>query len=140
MVKIRNIVFAMLIVIFAVLVFLILGQGGKLPFFVIAGLGIIFALLGIVLIVLTVRLKEPKTQKIFFILAGGSAAGIPVCAILHNVVYALFFHGKGGGDEAVFFILAIIVCPTLFLLGTIGSIITMIYNSQKDTKAQRIEN
>ncbi|HAL45883.1 MAG TPA: hypothetical protein DCP47_08225, partial [Phycisphaerales bacterium] len=98
MVKIRSIIFAMLIVIFAVLVFLILGQGGKLPFSVIAGLGISFALLGIVLIALTVRLKELKTQKIFFILTGVSAAGIPVCAILHNVVYALFFHGKGGGD------------------------------------------
>ncbi|HBG77697.1 MAG TPA: hypothetical protein DDW84_02445 [Phycisphaerales bacterium] len=137
MVKIRSIIFAMLIVIFAVLVFLILGQGGKLPFSVIAGLGISFALLGIVLIALTVRLKELKTQKIFFILTGVSAAGIPVCAILHNVVYALFFHGKGGGDEAVFFILAIIMLPALFVIGTIGSIATLIYAAKLKTKSEK---
>jgi hypothetical protein len=128
--KVRNIIFSTLVVIFAVLVFLILGQGGKLPFFVLAGLGIIFALLGIVLVVLAIKLKEPRMQKIFFILTGGSAAGIPICVVLHNLVYAMFFHGKGG-DEAVFFILAIIVCPALFVIGTIGSIATLIYAKMK---------
>lgn len=143
MIKIRNTVFAMLIVILAVLVFGILGRnicsGHRLPFSVIAVLGIIFCVLGIVLVVLTVKLKEPKAQKIFFILTGGSAAGIPICAILHNVVYGLLilFFGKDfwgkGGDEAFFFILAIIVLPALFLLGTIGSIATLIYAAKLKT-------
>jgi len=137
MAKIRNIIFSTLVVILAVLVFLILGQGGKLPFSVIASLGIGFALLGIVLIALTVRLKESKMQKIFFILTGGSAAGIPACAILHNVVYALFFHEKGGGDEAVFFILAIIVLPALFVIGTIGSLAMLIYAAKLKTKSEK---
>jgi hypothetical protein len=134
--KIRNIIFSTLVVIFAVLVFWIVcrgrfcGQGLYLS--VIAMLGITFGLLGIVLAVLTAKLKEPKIQKIFFILTGGSAAGIPVCAILHNVVYGLFFHGKG--DEAVFFILAILVLPALFALGTIGTIATMIYAGKLKTK------
>jgi len=130
MAKIRSVVFAMLIVIFAVLVLGILGQGGKLPFSLIAVIGIIFALLGIILVALTVKLKEPRIRKIFFILTGGSAAGIPVCAILHNVVYATFFHGKGG-DEAVFFILAIIVCPALFLIGIMGCIAMLAYAKTK---------
>jgi hypothetical protein len=47
-----------------------------------------------------------------------------------NVVYALFilwfgagFWERHGSDEAVFFVLAIIVFPALFLLGAIGSIV-----------------
>jgi hypothetical protein len=136
MAKVRNIIFAAIVVTFALLVIGILGrnwQCGKLPFSVVAGLGILFCILAAVMLVLTVKIKEPKIQKIFFILTSGSAAGIPICAILHNVVYGLFFHGKGGGDEAVFFILAIIVLPALFLLGTIGSIATLIYAKMKNS-------
>ena len=68
-------------------------------------------------------------------MAGASAAGIPICAILHNLVYGLLiaWFGKGfwerhvpGGDEPVFFVLALLVCPALFLLGTVGSIVLLI--------------
>jgi hypothetical protein len=62
-------------------------------------------------------------------LAGASAAAIPVCALLHNVVYGLFlwWFGEGfwerhGADEPVFFLLAVVVCPALFLIGAVGSI------------------
>ena len=92
-VQIRNIVFAILIVIFAVLVFVILGRNicreHKLPFSVIAVLGIIFGLLGIVLVVLTIKLKESGIRKRFFMITGISAAGIPISVILHNVIYGL---------------------------------------------------
>jgi hypothetical protein len=64
-------------------------------------------------------------QKFFFILTGASAVCIPIFAILHNVVYGLFFHGKDG-DEAVFFILAVLVCPALFVLGMLGSLVLLI--------------
>jgi Ni/Fe-hydrogenase subunit HybB-like protein len=83
--------------------------------------------LGVTLTVLTVRLRETGIQKTLFMLTGVSAAAIPVCAILHNFVYGPLavrfgkeFWGPGG-DEPVFFVLAIFVCPALFLIGTAGS-------------------
>jgi len=50
--------------------------------------------------------------------------------VLHNVVYGLFFTGKQS-DEAVFFILALLVCPLLFAVGTLGSIICGIVGMKK---------
>ena len=91
--------------------------------------GSIFLLLGVALIVLTVREKVSGTLKKFFLLTGASSVGFLVFVLLHNAVYALFIHffGEGfwdriGGDEPVFFIMAIFVCPLGFLVGAIGSI------------------
>jgi hypothetical protein len=125
--KLRNIVLALLAAIFAVLMVSIFGLNERmslrhLPMFVLLAMACAFCVLGIVEVVLSVKIKEAKVKKLFFILAGASAAGIPVCAVLHNVVYGLFFAGKTG-DEAVFFILALIVCPILFIVGTLGSIV-----------------
>lgn len=132
--QIRNAIFYVLAPIFVILGMAI-GRLIRLPFFAIAVLAIVFGLLGLVLVVLTARLKEARIQKILLILAGASAAGIPICAILHNLVYGLFiaWFGKGfwdghapGGDEPVFFILALFVCPALFLIGTVGGIVLLI--------------
>ena len=130
--QIRNISFLVLVMIFALLVGLF-SLGGRLNWFptaLLIVLAIALAVLGLVVVVLTVRLNEVRTRKAFFLLAGGSAAGMPICALLHNVVYALFilWFGEGfwerhGKDEAVFFILAIVVCPALFVVGTIGSMV-----------------
>jgi hypothetical protein len=67
------------------------------------------------------------------LLAGASAAAMPICAVLHNVVYALFilWFGEGfwerhGADEPVFFLLAIVVFPALFVVGTVGSIVLLL--------------
>ena len=135
--QIRNAIFYVLVPIFALLVNEIAGGGALIhrPFPVIEVLAIAFGLLGVVVVLLTARLREARIQKIFFILAGASAAGIPICVILHNLVYALFivWFGEGfwerlgsGGDEPVFFILALLVCPALFLIGTVGSIVLLI--------------
>ncbi len=127
--QIRNAAFGALLVIFVMLVADVLGLGGrwgpKLPFSVMIYLAITFFALAAVLVALTVKLKEPGIRKLFFILTGVSAVGIPTCVILHNLVYALFFRGKGG-DEAVFFILAIFVLPALFVIGALGSIVLLI--------------
>lgn len=131
--QIRNAVFYVLVA----MVVAVLGmeQLMKLSFFVEATLAIAFGLLGLVLVVLTARLREARIQKIFFILTGASAAGIPICVILHGLVYRLFVAWFGEGfwerhtpydDEPVFFILAVFVCPTLFLIGTLGSIVLLI--------------
>jgi len=78
---------------------------------------------GILLLYLTLKRKIQGKLRLFLLLSGASAAGMPVFAILHNLVYALLVHfrGEGTGDEPFFFILAIIVCPIGLLTGLIGS-------------------
>tara|TARA_Y100000310_G_C20439740_1_gene695500 strand:+ start:305 stop:679 length:375 start_codon:yes stop_codon:yes gene_type:complete len=83
-----------------------------------AVLGFAFSILGIVLIILTLKSKLSKKQKTFLVLTGASASGILISAILHNLVSALF-----NIEEAFFFILAIIVLPIMFLVGVVGSLI-----------------
>jgi hypothetical protein len=85
--------------------------------------------LGTALIFLAVKANFTKISKTFFILAGSSAIGIVLGAMLHNLVYALFIKlfgegfWAGMGDEPVFFILSVIVCPIALLVGIIGSIV-----------------
>ena len=93
--------------------------------------GSIFLLLGVALIVLTIKEKVGGTLKKFFLLTGASSAGFFVFVLLHNFIYGLFIHFLGAdfwdriglGDEPVFFIMAIVVCPLGFLVGAIGSIV-----------------
>ncbi len=90
---------------------------------------IIFSLLGAFLIFLTTKSKIKGKHKKLLMLTGISAAGFFVSILLHNLLYALaivashiiilkyifeFLH-------AVFFIIAIVVCPLGYLIGTIGS-------------------
>jgi hypothetical protein len=93
--------------------------------------GVLLLVVGIVLILTTIKGKVTGKLKKFQLLAGASALGIPVFAILHNVVYMLgiMWFGEsafGNGDEPVFFILAAIVCPLGLLVGGIGTIIIRI--------------
>lgn len=95
---------------------------------------IIFSLLGAALIFLTAKSKIRGKHRKLLILTGVSAAGFFVSILLHNLLYALaivashiivlkyifeFLH-------AVFFILAIPVCPLGFLIGATGSTIIFI--------------
>jgi len=96
--------------------------------------GAVFFLLGVALIFFTVKEKVGGTLKKFLLLTGASAVGIPVSIFLHNAIYGLFilFFGVdfwdriGLGDEPVFFIIAIFVCPLAFLVGAIGCIVLAI--------------
>ncbi len=81
----------------------------------------VLAGLGVTLLVLTVKTKAGGMLKKFLLLTGASAVGLPVFAILHNVVSGLF-----NTEEPVFFIIAIIVCPIGFLVGVIGTIVLAI--------------
>ena len=90
--------------------------------------GAIFALLGVALIVFTLREKVEGLLKKFLLLTGASSAGLLVSVLLHNAIYGLFIYFFGedfwnGGDEPVFFIMATIVCPIGFLVGAVGSIV-----------------
>ena len=134
--QVRNAVFCGLVAIFAVLVAgIITGWGRRLgfamPFSAMIALAAAFVVLAVALVIITAKLKESRIRKSFFIVTGASAALIPIFAILHNLVYALCIKlgwgfGGTGGDEAVFFILAILVCPALFVLGALGSIVLLI--------------
>jgi hypothetical protein len=138
--RLRNITFFVLVSIFA-LVFTWFKPGWRFIRFsdsllIVVPLTII--VLGLVVVVLTVRLKETRIKKVFFLLAGASAAAIPICALLHNVVYGLFilWFGEGfwerhGTDEPVFFILAVVFCPVLFLVGTVGAVVFLAKDFQK---------
>ena len=90
--------------------------------------GAIFALLGVALIVFTLREKVEGLLKKFLFLTGASSAGLLVSVLLHNAIYGLFIYFFGedfwnGGDEPFFFIMAVIVCPIGFLVGAVGSIV-----------------
>jgi len=72
--------------------------------------------------------------KYFCILSISSLVGFFVFVVLHNVFYGL---GQIAADinilswvldflHAVFFIIATLICPTGFLIGVIGSIVTII--------------
>ena len=101
--------------------------------------GVVFFLLGVALIVLTVKEKIEGILKKFLLLTGASSAGFIVSILLHNAIYGLFIHFFGadfwnGGDEPVFFIMAIVVCPIGFLVGAVGSIVLAIKKGRMTEK------
>lgn len=80
--------------------------------------GVVLIGLGVTLLVLTVKTKVGGMLKKFLLLTGASVVGLPVFALLHNLVSGLF-----NTEEAVFFTIATIVCPIGFLVGAVGSIV-----------------
>jgi hypothetical protein len=136
----RNFLLLVLVILFAVLAAGI-ARAIKLPFAVLGVLGVLFGLLGVMLTVQTVRLRETRTRKILFMLTGVSATGIPVCVVLHNLVYALCIQLFGkefwgpNGDEPVFFILGVLILPVLFLIGAVASGILLIRKRMPDDDA-----
>ena len=104
-----------------------------LPIIIVSGS--VLLLLGVALIVLTVREKVTGLLKKFLLLTGASAAGIFVSVFLHNAIYGLFIYWFGadfwdriglGDDEPFFFIMAIFVGPIAFLVGVVGSVVLAI--------------
>ena len=93
--------------------------------------GALFLLLGLTLLILAIKVELDNTLKRYLILTGASAAGISISIVLHNLVYGLFiqFFGEdfwqrtGLEDEPFFFLMAIVVCPIAYLVGTVGSIV-----------------
>ena len=75
-------------------------------------------------------LKQREPFHKFLLLIPFSVILFIVSSILHNLVYALIIvlFGEGvwesylGGDEVLFFVIAVVVSPILFLIGVAGSI------------------
>lgn len=122
---VRNTVFAAVILLFA-MTFATFALGLQ-RFALTAVSEILFGLAGVALVVLTLRLREPRLQRVFFLMTGISAVGIPLSVALHNVVYALCIlmfgndFWKDGRDEPFFFLSAIELFAALFLIGSMGS-------------------
>jgi hypothetical protein len=95
---------------------------------------IVFFLLGAALILAVLRDENEHKSKKFMLLSGISAVGMFLSVLFHNLVYGYFiyFYGKdfwgrvGLGDEPFFFFLAILVFPAGFIVGTAGSVISLI--------------
>jgi polyferredoxin len=104
--------------------------------------GLLFFALGLTLLILTARAKLDKLFKGFLLLTSSSAVGFFVSILLHGVVYGLFmllfgegFWDKAGiGDEPFFFIMAILVCPAAYLVGTLGSIVLIVRRKRLETQ------
>lgn len=54
--------------------------------------------------------------------------------ILHNAVYALFFNyfNRTGGDEPVFFMLAVFVIPLYFVVSLVYTAIRIVQNRYRE--------
>lgn len=87
----------------------------------------VFSLLGAALIFLS--LKERGMLKKFLLLTGASSAGFFVFVLMHNLFYALSVITSNiivlkyltEVLHIAFFIIAVFVCPTGFLVGAVGS-------------------
>jgi len=79
---------------------------------------VLLLLLGVALIVLTVKEKVAGMPGVFLLLSGASAAGMVVSIIMHNVMGSWV-----GVEEPLSFIMAVYVCPIAFLVGGVGSIV-----------------
>ncbi len=134
-------VFCALTALFAVLVGIMVFVGfrkvGGLPFMIASGASLL--LLGVALIVLTRRHIVAGPLRKFLLLTGASVAIFLPSILLHNLVYGLLIHffgpdfwgPAGSGDEAVFFIIAIFVCPIGFLVGVVGSVVLLVKEKRR---------
>jgi len=99
---------------------------------------VFFSLLGITLLVLTLREKVTGKLKKFLILTGASATGFFVFIFLHNAFYALGTITNHimalkyliGAFNVIFFIIAIFICPIGFLVGIVGTILIQVRNEK----------
>ena len=98
-------------------------------------------LLGLALLILAVRWQARNLLRTFWILAGASTAGAALGSVLHNVFYALatvtdkwpVLSTAMGGLEAAFLVIAVLVCPVAFLVGTVGAIVLIVRGSRPAT-------
>ncbi|MCU0653658.1 MAG: hypothetical protein MUD10_05370, partial [Candidatus Pacebacteria bacterium] len=95
--------------------------GDMLPYMAFVQLAL-FVSLGIVLVVFTEKGRVSGKLRGYLFLAGFSAVGFAVFALLHNLILAAFpdlFTAQT--EEPFFFLLATVVCPLAFIVGATGS-------------------
>ena len=100
-------------------------------------------LLGLALLILSVRWKQRTVLRTFWILTGASTAGAALGSVLHNVFYALatvtgkwpILNAAMGALEVAFFLIATLLCPVAFLVGTVGAIVLIVRRSRAASTA-----
>jgi len=101
---------------------------------------IIFSLLGVLLVFLILKQDVQGKLRKYLLLTGVSAISFFIFVFLHNVFYGL---GKITANiillknlmeilHVISFIIALLVCPLMFLIGSIGSVIIFIKTRKKD--------
>ena len=132
--KLLRLVFWATVAVFIIIICTIIADiptTGTLPGYILFISIALYLLLGVLLIVLTVKVKAGGKLKRFLLLTGYSAAGLPVFVVLHNLVSGLLEI-----EEAVFFTLATVVCPLGFLVGAIGTIIFTVKTKTSEGTSQ----
>jgi len=120
------------VVIFAEMFVPAVGELLQGPFLFLLPFGVFF-LLGVALLVLTLRQGIEGKPKKFLLLTGGSAAAVFVCVLLHNFLYALailtehilVLHYLFEFLHAAFFVVGVLACPLGFVVGVIGSVVQL---------------
>ena len=100
-------------------------------------------LLGLALLILSVRWQERTLLRTFWILAGASTAGFALGSVLHNVFYALatvtgnwpILSGAMEVLEAAFFVIGTLLCPVACLVGMVGAIVLLVRRSRSAAAA-----
>ena len=122
--------FYILIILFTTLMISISAPAiGKVIGFGLIYLGLLFSFFGIQLL-LKIRNEPSGKLKNYFFMTGMAAAAFVFCVILHNVFYGLailvaeiaILPAILNVLEAIFFLIAIIVCPVMFGAGAVGAI------------------
>jgi len=98
---------------------------------------VVLFLTGMSLVVLAAKRIEKGLLRNFLLTAGASLTGLPVFALLYNLLYGLstypfvggFWCRIGTAEEPLFFLLATLVCPLGFFVGTIGSVVLVLKRS-----------
>lgn len=132
--KIKTILYSTLAIFILIVTFFFVPEEFPLKrklFIVVAILGLLFLILGVILIIL--GRKERGKLRIFLLITGISAICPLVFTILHNFFYALgiIFESLSFLFEilhATSFIISLLVAPIVFIIGLIGSLI-LIKNS-----------
>jgi hypothetical protein len=91
-------------------------------------------LLGLALLILSVRWKQRTLLRTFWILTGASTTGAALGSVLHNAFYALatatgqwpILNAAMEVLEVAFFVIATLLCPVAFLVGTVGAIVLLV--------------
>jgi len=112
--------FCALLINFSLIISLFITPLLRKGFFVLIGT---FFVLGLALVILTIKQKVKGKLGFFLILTGTSAASFVASSVLHNLLYALL-----GFEEPVFFLIAVVVCPVAFIVGAVGSVVLLVRN------------
>ena len=91
---------------------------------------------GAALVIFSIKVKLQKWLRIFLIITGASPAGFAIFSILHNMFYAFTILSESivwlsfimEILHVAFFLISIFVCPIVFIIGLIGTIVLFIRN------------